>query len=449
MFFLYNSFNFHLNVDEREHLYASYMVFNGYVPYRDFFEHHHPLLWYLFAPFLIWFKNSPEIWYVMRGFGVGVNIGILYFIYKICVFLGLKKKEAFGGCLLYLGFEAIWNGGIEFRPDNLSVLFEVGGVYYFFEYVKKRDFGKLIVSYMLFLLSFLVMQKMIFSLIVMGAIILFLPRENKNIKKEMLCFLIPLECFVAYLFYLYYAGALKDYFELNWLLNWELSFYGWLYERFVFIIPIVMCLIGAVKFRKANYFVRVIILMLWGQVGCALLRAPFIHYLVPVYPFLVILLVDMCKKVFDKKLFEVLWVFLLGEVFCMVYLLNLYIGVPLSAYVRLSRIELEATNEDDEIIPGEVWTGGLRKNALGYYWFGWSIAKLDYKLFKRREFPDLNRIIEIKKPKIIANNDAIMYSCLSEDNVQNLNKCSPLQTVDLRVLGDDYISSDFIHLKVY
>ena len=95
------------------------------------------------------------------------------------------------------------------------------------------------------------------------------------------------------------------------------------------------------------------------------------------------------------------------------------------------------------------WDGGLRKNALGYYWFGWSIAKLDYKLFKRREFPDLNRIIEVKKPKIIANNDAIMHSCLSEDNVQILNKCSPLQTVDLGVLGDDYMSSDFIHIKVY
>ncbi|MBR1824994.1 MAG: hypothetical protein IJ770_00205, partial [Alphaproteobacteria bacterium] len=36
--------------DSMEHLRASYLVSLGDVPYRDFFEHHHPLLWYAFAP---------------------------------------------------------------------------------------------------------------------------------------------------------------------------------------------------------------------------------------------------------------------------------------------------------------------------------------------------------------------------------------------------------------
>ena len=38
--------------DEIEHIHASWYVQNGQVPYRDFFEHHHPLLWFLLAPLM-------------------------------------------------------------------------------------------------------------------------------------------------------------------------------------------------------------------------------------------------------------------------------------------------------------------------------------------------------------------------------------------------------------
>lgn len=39
-------------VDELEHLRASWFVSQGYLPYRDFFEHHHPLLWFAWAPLM-------------------------------------------------------------------------------------------------------------------------------------------------------------------------------------------------------------------------------------------------------------------------------------------------------------------------------------------------------------------------------------------------------------
>ena len=43
--------------DDVEHLRAAYFVSLGEVPYRDFFEHHHPLLWYVFAPIVKHFSN--------------------------------------------------------------------------------------------------------------------------------------------------------------------------------------------------------------------------------------------------------------------------------------------------------------------------------------------------------------------------------------------------------
>ena len=41
--------------DTVEHIYASWLVSEGKQPYKDFFEHHNPLLWYLFSPVAAFF----------------------------------------------------------------------------------------------------------------------------------------------------------------------------------------------------------------------------------------------------------------------------------------------------------------------------------------------------------------------------------------------------------
>ena len=447
--FLYNTFSWHLNIDEREHLYSSYMIYNGYMPYRDFFQHHHPLLWYVFAPFLIWFKNSHLIWYVLRGFGVVINVGILYFIYKLGKFTGLNKKEAIVGGLLYFLFEAVWSGGKEFRPDNLGILFFIAGIYYFFCYVEKTDFRKLVVSYVLFFLSFMTMQKIVMSLIVMGGIILFLPRDNKNIKKELGWLVVPICGILAYVGYMYFEGALKDYFELNWLLNLKLTVAGILYRRTIFIVPVLISLICVCFIKSSNYYCRALIIMLWAQVAIVLWYAPYFHYFLPLYPFLVILIAYVSKRLFDKKDIIIFSFFIMAGIGRFLYWFNSYYAVYLSSFVRLTKVELSLSDENDEIIPGDIWTGGLRKNALGYYWYGWSVSLLDYKLFKRHEFPDINKIIKEKKPKIIAHIDAVMLGCLNEKNEQDLDNCKTLQKIDKSLLEGDYMVSDFIYLRKY
>ena len=41
-----------LGGDTLEHIHASWLVYANFIPYKDFFEHHNPLLWYMFAPFV-------------------------------------------------------------------------------------------------------------------------------------------------------------------------------------------------------------------------------------------------------------------------------------------------------------------------------------------------------------------------------------------------------------
>jgi hypothetical protein len=47
------------HVDEWQHLHASWCIAQGLLPYRDFFEHHSPGLWYLLAPWMAWAR--PEL----------------------------------------------------------------------------------------------------------------------------------------------------------------------------------------------------------------------------------------------------------------------------------------------------------------------------------------------------------------------------------------------------
>jgi hypothetical protein len=49
-----------LNWDELEFYRATSWIAQGRLPFRDFWEHHTPLMWFLFAPFT-WLKNTPGI----------------------------------------------------------------------------------------------------------------------------------------------------------------------------------------------------------------------------------------------------------------------------------------------------------------------------------------------------------------------------------------------------
>ena len=69
--------------DEFEHLHVSWLVWSGKTPYIDFFEHHNPLLWYLFAPVAGLMYDNLNIAYVSRIVAVAVSFTCWFYIYKI------------------------------------------------------------------------------------------------------------------------------------------------------------------------------------------------------------------------------------------------------------------------------------------------------------------------------------------------------------------------------
>jgi hypothetical protein len=72
-----------LDADESQHLHAAWLVGQGQVPYRDFWENHTPLLYCALAPLTRWLPDRPEIYTVGRIAMVLLTVGILVVTYRL------------------------------------------------------------------------------------------------------------------------------------------------------------------------------------------------------------------------------------------------------------------------------------------------------------------------------------------------------------------------------
>ena len=84
-------------MDTAEHIHSSWLVSIGKVPYRDFFQHHNPLLWYLFAPVTQLFYRDTAIVYAARVAAILGWGAVLYKIYAlVCAGVGGRAAGSAG-----------------------------------------------------------------------------------------------------------------------------------------------------------------------------------------------------------------------------------------------------------------------------------------------------------------------------------------------------------------
>ena len=165
-------------VDEFEHLHASWLVSAGKVPYKDFFEHHNPLLWYLSAPLVSLFYDNAVIFYVMRGVSAGISVLTLFFIYKT-VLLYASRSGAWLAVALTLGNIITVYNFSQFRPDTFMNCCFIIGIYYWFCYMKSRQLKSLVLSFLGFTFSALFLQKISLLLIAVECLILIMAFGKK------------------------------------------------------------------------------------------------------------------------------------------------------------------------------------------------------------------------------------------------------------------------------
>jgi 4-amino-4-deoxy-L-arabinose transferase-like glycosyltransferase len=105
-----------LGEDETEHLHAAWAVAHDQVPYRDFWQIHPPLLYYLMAPVFALLGEDVKIIYVGRGLMLLCLLLCLVQLYRIARVCFDKLTGLLAVCLLsYLLLW--WRPAYEVRPD--------------------------------------------------------------------------------------------------------------------------------------------------------------------------------------------------------------------------------------------------------------------------------------------------------------------------------------------
>jgi hypothetical protein len=118
-----------LNWDEIEFYRATRWIAEGRVPFRDFWEHHSPLAWFVFAPFSL-LTDSPgaAAIFVMRWSQVPVWIATFYLANVLMRNAGLSRFARWAAMALALSSSFLMISAVEYRIDPLACLLYLGGL---------------------------------------------------------------------------------------------------------------------------------------------------------------------------------------------------------------------------------------------------------------------------------------------------------------------------------
>lgn len=446
-----------LNTDEREHAYATLLVSEGEIPYLDFFEHHHPLLWYITTPILWTMKENANAWYALRILQVIILFITSIYIYKIAFLTGVKKIAAYTTILTYFCFDIIRITGVEFRPDGLMICLFMIGLYYFFLYQQQNKQRNLCLSFAFFFLSFLSLQKASLLFAVPCLYLLIQGIKNKTIRTDIIHALIfPIMTTVLLIAFLLLKNGIKDYFELNWMLNFFINssqtyIYTPLtdaqkYTLYAAFFLSICCLIRTkstiIKIISATYIVYACFVYSWN--------IRHFQYMLPFYPLAAILIGYTISTICNnKKYLLTIITFLLFSLWInhsyneIQYLHHFQKN--LSTYVMWDKKMLADTTPEDKIIytiSGEHYFGGLKRQALDYYWFNiGGTSLLDYNTYHRHPYPNLRQIISQQRPKIVIN--GYWDNCQTIDGL-----CIIGQTVDPNYMQTHYINKGIYYLRI-
>lgn len=210
------------NGDNIEHIHSSFMVAIGQVPYRDFFQHHNPLLWYLFAPLTKLFAYNTTVAEVVCFISFLVFLKSLVYVYRISAeFLTDKFWALFAAAAVAVPEYKLF--AVDFRPDNYMIFCLMGGIYYFFSYLRDKKQWQLSVAFVWFFVSFLFAQKALFPLFCIGlSVLYFLYKKEIAWKAFGKAVVLPVVGGLLFLGYLYYYDMVELYYLSNYTFNLNL-----------------------------------------------------------------------------------------------------------------------------------------------------------------------------------------------------------------------------------
>jgi hypothetical protein len=401
--------------DEIEHVHASWYVQNGQVPYRDFFEHHHPLLWFLLAPVISVLGEGLPVLAAARLLMLLVAAGIGWLTWRIAMLAGGKGETGFLALAILFANFIFLPCVMEVRPDVPMVFLALAAVERLLVFMKEERPRQLLAASFLAALSFLFLQKVVFLFPVAATLLCFWRCRGRISSalflKTIAIFLLPLVAFGAWLFF---SGTFQDYFLCNWLLNVkrQVAFSLWLnigrmaLVNIVFWLSLLPALVHALRSGKSSAAMKVVAwFSLIALAALFLLPNPADRHFLLVLPLLSVMvggwagnqshfpLRGKWSKIYLAGLLVVPLPFLIALNFP----LN---GVQLEKFAYV----LRQTKPDDRVLDGRN-DFNLFRPDVHYIWFNVALGVLeDYRRSgggNRHGDYDLCRLIRERQPRFI------------------------------------------------
>lgn len=395
--------------DDVEHLHSAWLVFQGKVPYVDFFQHHNPLLWYLFAPLMGMFAYNIIVFDIVRIISTLVMFITIYFAGRMAGKCICKDKYATLLSMAAVFPSYVVLSGQDFRPDNYMVCSFIAGLYYFLAYLENYRTRNLVISFFLMFLTFMFMQKSVFFLCVFGLIVLYL-LYKKDIKlpdftKALILPLIGVIWFVGWLFY-------HHMIELYWRANFIFNLYiPDVYDSLVEPTKPSFYVLTAIAFLGCCYFLwrgnkaARIVSILW--ISEAIQRFFYFsldrHY----YYFLDILdatLAGAFVFVIIKKWYWIAYLFMslaiVGLLPFITYCRDYELDPGYHRYVTPKYV-LEKVNKCDAVLNGYGLTYGIFTKDITYYWNLNGQLDVIGNEIGIAPLPNLDKAVEENLPRII------------------------------------------------
>ncbi len=206
--------------DELEHVHCAWYVLQGNIPYLDFYQNHHPALWFFIAPFILFFGESTSVLFLSRVLMLLLLSGIALSVRAISREAGSSAREANYAVLLALSCTTLLNKSMEIRPDVPQVLFGLLSCLCFLTYLKDRRTPHMVLAGLFAGVSFVVIQKAVFLFAAMGISFLWLIwRKTAAWRDSLLYALGSLFPIAALALYLLSTESFRDYILTCWLVN--------------------------------------------------------------------------------------------------------------------------------------------------------------------------------------------------------------------------------------
>lgn len=227
------SFQKSFNRDELEHVHSSWYIQHDHIPYLDYFEHHHPFLWYTLVPFLEILGPTTKTLIVIRLFMLALTTCIAITVYKMGRLVGCSRESGILSSLLLFSMPMFVLRSVEIRPDVPQVLFGLLVIHQLLVFRKTQKNRHMALSGFFAALSFLFLQKAIFLLIPLAFLFFVWLIKKKLTILSLVHFVAPfLVPSFLYFLYLLRSGSFNDYLLTNWSLNMHFGY------RFSVLVPL-------------------------------------------------------------------------------------------------------------------------------------------------------------------------------------------------------------------